>query len=318
MKLTIKILKFKILHLKKALIIRLGQLGDVILTTSVIEELYERNYEIHYLTRKPFNEIFADDFRVKKVFIDKEVKLSELLKEKYSLILDLHFKFKTFLLSKIISPFHSKHYNKRILERRLTLIFKKNFNNKRIYEMYNETINSNKKPKLIVKGEPIIEGDYIVINPTARYSSRIYRHYDKLDKLLENIPIKKVYIGTEKDLHFLKNYEFSGINLIGKTTIREMLLIVKYAKLFVGNDSGISHIASAFNIPSIVFFGPTVLSFGFEPFSDKYKVFQVNDLPCRPCSLHGEKPCKRNDYACLDWIEPEIVFEKILEFLSLL
>ncbi|MEO0202198.1 MAG: glycosyltransferase family 9 protein [candidate division WOR-3 bacterium] len=302
--------------MKKALIIRLGQLGDVVLTTSVIEELYERNYEIHYLTRKPFDEIFIDDFRIKKIFIDGEVKILELLKENYEIVLDLHFKLKTILLSKLISPFSSRNYNKRILERRLTLIFKKDFNNKRIYEMYNETIGSNKKPKLIINGKPIIEGNYIVINPTARYPSRIYTHFDKLDKLLKNLKIKKVYIGTKKDLHFLENYEFSGINLIGKTSIREMLLIVKYARLFIGNDSGISHIASAFNVPSIVFFGPTVLSFGFEPFSDNYKVFEVKNLPCRPCSLHGEKPCKRKDYACFSWIEPEIVFEKVLEFLS--
>jgi len=297
----------------KALIIRLGQLGDVVLTTSVIEHLYEENYEIHYLTKKPFDEIFFEDYRVKKIFIYGQVSLSELLKEKYNLVLDLHSKIKTIILSKIISPFHSKTYNKRILERRLTLIFKKPFNKLRIYEMYNEVVRSNKKPRIILNSKPIIEGDYIVINPTARYPSRIYRHYDKLDKLLNKIGIKKVYIGTENDLHFLKNFEFNGINLIGKTTIREMLNIVKYAKLFIGNDSGITHIASAFNVPSIVFFGPTVLSFGFEPFCDRYYVFEIKNLPCRPCSLHGEKPCKRKDYACLSWIEPELVFERILE-----
>ncbi len=301
--------------MKKALIIRLGQLGDVVLTTGVIEELYQRGYEIHYLTKRPFDELFWDDYRIKKVFIDREVSIFELLRQKYNLVLDLHSKIKTIILSKFISPFCSKTYNKRIIQRRLTLIFKRAFNNKRIYEMYNETIKTNKKPRLIVNGKPLIDDDYIVINPTARYPSRIYRHYHRLDKLLEKLNIKRVYIGTENDLHFLKNYNFNGINLIGKTSLREMLLIVKYAKLFIGNDSGITHIASSFNIPSIVFFGPTVLSFGFEPFSDKYKVFEVKDLPCRPCSLHGEKPCKRKDYACLDWIEPEIVFEEIENFL---
>ncbi|MCS7245701.1 MAG: glycosyltransferase family 9 protein [candidate division WOR-3 bacterium] len=232
------------------------------------------------------------------------------------MVLDLHSKLKTIILSKLINPLNSKTYDKRILQRRLTLYFKKPINKKRIYEMYNETINAYERPKLIVKGEPIVDGDYIVINPTARYPSRIYRHYDKLDKLLDKLSLKKVYIGTNDDLHFLKGTKFNGINLIGKTSIREMLIIVKYAKLFIGNDSGIAHIASAFNIPSIVFFGPTILSFGFEPFSDKYKVFEVKYLPCRPCSLHGEKPCKRKDYACLSWIEPELVLDEILQMLN--
>lgn len=286
------------------------------MTTGVVEALYNRNYEIHYLTRRPFNEIFLDDYRIKKVFIERETSIFDLLKEKYDLVLDLHSKIKTIILSKLINPLNSKTYNKRILQRRLTLYFKKPINKKRIYEMYNETISAYERPKLIVNGEPIVDGDYIVINPTARYPSRIYRHYDKLDKLLDKLSFKKVYIGTNNDLHFLKGIEFNGVNLIGKTSIREMLIIVKYAKLFIGNDSGIAHIASAFNVPSIVFFGPTVLSFGFEPFSDRYKVFEVKYLPCRPCSLHGEKPCKRKDYACLNWIEPELVLDGILQMFN--
>ena len=35
------------------------------------------------------------------------------------------------------------------------------------------------------------------------------------------------------------------------------------------------------------------------------------DLPCRPCSIYGNKPCMRGDFACMKNISPEIVVEKV-------
>ncbi|MDE5559088.1 MAG: glycosyl transferase family 1, partial [Bacteroidales bacterium] len=40
------------------------------------------------------------------------------------------------------------------------------------------------------------------------------------------------------------------------------------------------------------------------------------DLPCRPCSVFGQKPCFRGDYACLHALSPETVIEKIHALLS--
>ena len=40
------------------------------------------------------------------------------------------------------------------------------------------------------------------------------------------------------------------------------------------------------------------------------------DLPCRPCSLSGEKHCYRKDYACLQGITPEMVIEHINKVIS--
>jgi hypothetical protein len=34
-------------------------------------------------------------------------------------------------------------------------------------------------------------------------------------------------------------------------------------------------------------------------------------LPCRPCSVFGNKPCRRSDFACMQGIAPETVVERI-------
>ena len=47
-----------------------------------------------------------------------------------------------------------------------------------------------------------------------------------------------------------------GINLINKTSIREAVLILKQCNLFIGNDSGLVHLALAIGTPAIGLFGP--------------------------------------------------------------
>ena len=44
---------------------------------------------------------------------------------------------------------------------------------------------------------------------------------------------------------------------------------------------------------------------------DVENVVQRTDLDCRPCSIYGNKPCLRGDYACLNNITPEMIVEKV-------
>ncbi len=310
----------------KVLLIRLGQLGDVVLTTGAIEALHRKGIEVHFLTRKPFDEVFQDDYRVKRVFVEGEVSISQLRREKYDFVFDLHGKIKTFLLSRLINPFKSFTYRKYSLRRRLSLITKRPHINIPVYQMYNDAlkkigIETTQKPRLIVNGRSPIEGDYIVISPSARYESRVWRHYDKLDALLDSLPYKRVYLGMSRDLHFLKDRipPTGGkvINLIDRTSLKEAMLIIKHARLFIGNDSGLTHIASAFDVPTVAFFGPTIPEWGFAPFASRSLFLEVKYLPCRPCSLHGEKRCARGDHACMDWLDERIAFERIKGLLEI-
>ena len=71
------------------------------------------------------------------------------------------------------------------------------------------------------------------------------------------------------------------------------------------------HLASLVNIPVISVWGATHPYAGFMG----WKQLPVNtvqlDLSCRPCSVYGQKPCWRGDYACLREIKPEQVIAKI-------
>lgn len=48
-----------------------------------------------------------------------------------------------------------------------------------------------------------------------------------------------------------------AVDLTGKTTLRETMAVLTHLKLFVGNDTGVNHIAAALGTPTVALFGPT-------------------------------------------------------------
>lgn len=63
--------------------------------------------------------------------------------------------------------------------------------------------------------------------------------------------------------------------------LREVIALISRARLFVGNDSGPAHLATAGGRPSVVIFGSTD-SATWRPWQNEHRVVQ-NDFPCNPC-----------------------------------
>ena len=89
------------------------------------------------------------------------------------------------------------------------------------------------------------------------------------------------------------------------------LILMSYLNVMLSMDSANMHMASLVNIPVISIWGATHPYGGFMG----WKQLPVNtiqlDMPCRPCSVYGESPCYRGDYACMNNIDPERVIKKI-------
>jgi len=88
-------------------------------------------------------------------------------------------------------------------------------------------------------------------------------------------------------------------NLVGKTSLSQMLALVKSAALMVCNDSLALHVASAFKVPSVALFCSTSPAFGFGPWKNKHCVLEVEGLPCKPCGRHGWHRCPTGTEACM-------------------
>ena len=83
--------------------------------------------------------------------------------------------------------------------------------------------------------------------------------------------------------------------------------IMEGGRLFIGNDSGISHLAAALGLPTLAIFGPTDPEV-WSPRGEKVWVVR-KEIPCSPCS--GERLFQCKHFECLRTIGVEDVLERL-------
>lgn len=165
-----------------------------------------------------------------------------------------------------------------------------------------------------------IPGDYIVIAPSASFLPKRWPvHYftELVRNLLQATKYHVVVLAGPED-HFCE--AFNEIkderlhNLQGKTTLKESMNVLAHAKLCIGNDSGMNHIAEANGVPCLTIFGPTDPKFGFAPHGSKSR-YLSKELFCKPCSTTGKSPCYRDRHYCMEDISVAEVEKTALEIL---
>lgn len=95
--------------------------------------------------------------------------------------------------------------------------------------------------------------------------------------------------------------------------LRNELILMSHLDVMVSMDSANMHLASLVNTPVVSIWGSTHPYAGFMGWQQKESNAVQLDLPCRPCSIFGNKPCMRGDYACLTGIKPETIVKKVEE-----
>lgn len=95
------------------------------------------------------------------------------------------------------------------------------------------------------------------------------------------------------------------------TNLHEELILMSHLDVMVSMDSANMHLASLVNTPVVSVWGATHPYAGFMGWNQKEDNAVQVALPCRPCSIFGNKPCRRGDYACLYNITPEMIAERI-------
>lgn len=102
-------------------------------------------------------------------------------------------------------------------------------------------------------------------------------------------------------------------SVAGKYKLGAEVEFMKSLDVMVTMDSANMHLASLVQTPVVSVWGATHPYAGFYGWGqDPNNAIQV-DMPCRPCSIYGNKACITGDYACLKAILPEQVKDKILE-----
>src|SRR5947209_1549895 len=96
--------------------------------------------------------------------------------------------------------------------------------------------------------------------------------------------------------------EAPTVVLSGRTTVRRLMALIKQCRLFITNDTGPMHIATAFGVPTVAIFGPTD-PLTTSPFGSGHELVR-HPVDCSPCLLR-ECPI---DHRCMQGISVEMVY----------
>lgn len=107
------------------------------------------------------------------------------------------------------------------------------------------------------------------------------------------------------------------MNLCGETSLATLSEVLGACNALVCNDSGSMHMAAVANTPIVSVFGPTVLEFGYQPWSNDFIVLEKKNLKCRPCSLHGGEKCPIGTHECMKMIRSDEAIAALRSFVDI-
>lgn len=165
----------------------------------------------------------------------------------------------------------------------------------------------------------ISESNIIVgINPGAAYGSAKCwlpeRFREVALKLIENPNVFVIFFGDQSGSSLVgqicNDLPERVLNLAGKTSLRELMALINSCSIFLTNDSGPMHIASAFNIPLLALFGSTS-EIKTGPYNEG-KVIHKH-VPCSPCFL---RKCPKPDFPCMEKIGVDEVYRELEDLIN--
>jgi ADP-heptose:LPS heptosyltransferase len=102
----------------------------------------------------------------------------------------------------------------------------------------------------------------------------------------------------------------------GRLNLTGELALMSHLHVMVSMDSANMHLASLVNIPVVSVWGATHPYSGFMGWRQSESLAVQTTLDCRPCSIYGNKPCLRGDYACLSEISALDIVRKVNSILA--
>jgi heptosyltransferase-2 len=188
-----------------------------------------------------------------------------------------------------------------------------------------------KNPSLYLNSEEIKNADKILGNmgikedfkivgicPGASYGPakrwQIERFRALAEQLTRNRKVEVLIFGSNKEKELgeiVKQGINNTLNLCGKTTTRELMALIKKCDVFITNDTGPMHIASALDVNVVAIFGPTIPG-RTAPLGEATII--KKDVICSPCK---HRVCPKKNHDCMEKISVEEVFEVVKKFLKL-
>lgn len=332
------------------LVIRTSAMGDVAMTVPVLWSL-SKSYpdaKLTMLTTESFAPMFENISNLKLVFLDKKEKhkgfvgLIRLFKSlqtyRFDAVADLHDVLRSKVLRWLffLSGVKMAKINKGRNEKKQLIAQGKDFSSplktsfNRYYDVFQrlgfdfelkfQSIFENNIPisNLLIETFGEKKGNWIGIAPFAKHRGKIYplEKMEQVVALLNEEKSNSIFLfgsGEEEKKIILSWVEKYDRILLLPVEFRlpEELILMAHLDVMLSMDSANMHLASLVGTPVVSIWGATHYYAGFLGWNQSLNHVVEIDLDCRPCSIFGNKTCRRNDYACLNWIEAQSVVERI-------
>jgi heptosyltransferase-2 len=133
------------------------------------------------------------------------------------------------------------------------------------------------------------EGTWLAINPGAAYGSAKRwlpeRFSQVADSLAQTNDFNVLLIGgsNERDLgrEIEETMQREALNMVGATSVRQMVALLSRCTLMITNDSGPMHVGAALGVPIVAIFGSTDHTTTY-PYGVRHKIVR-KDFDCAPC-----------------------------------
>jgi heptosyltransferase-2/heptosyltransferase-3 len=151
---------------------------------------------------------------------------------------------------------------------------------------------------------------FALVHPAAAFATKQWA-VEKFAKIIEELAergIPSVALVTAKEATLgeqLKHQCSVPVTIFDDLSLPEVTALSSRASIFVGNDSGIAHIAAAVGVPSVVIFGSSNRAH-WQPWAKAPAEIVFEELPCQPC--HG--------YFCEKFDQPECIIRVPVEKVS--
>jgi heptosyltransferase-2 len=331
--------------LMRILVIRFSALGDCILLCPFLEHLKTHGAErISVVTKRGYMELFAAARGVDRVIaMDERAGLGGLAqivrahRSEGVSIIDAHGSLRSRLLSSGLGGAGAR-IKKYYRERFGLIIFKRRCDIPTVNQRYSalgETLgfpamthgvggldvpqSAQIKIRSLLGG---IDRQMVAVAPGSRWPMKrwgVEKYVDLTRRITEDHGCHVVLLGNDLEAEstapIAQAMGGNVTNLIGRTSILEAAAAIQHTVAFIGNDSGLMHLAEAVGVPVIALFGPTVNAFGYYPSLPESKVIE-RDLICRPCSRNGRRRCIKGTQECLTAISVDPIEETFSDLIA--
>ena len=337
----------------RLLVIRTSAMGDVAFTTPVIAGMRRQypDTELVILTRAAFKSFFSEDDRLKLFFPDLKGRhkgftgiirlFSDLQKQgKFDYIIDLHDVLRSQLLRILfrLTGVSVSVIDKGRKEKRDIIKGRSKKQLKHSAERYRDAfaragfqIKTSDGPWIVPSREALrktaglIDSENVInigVAPCAKHLLKMWPE-DYMEKLLGLISdsrnVKFWLFGGNEDVVRLEALAVrlkNSYSIAGKLKLDEELALMSRLSFMIAMDSSNMHMAALTGTKVISIWGGTDPLTGFgaweQPDENAIRI-PVEELTCRPCTVFGKGKCKRGDFACMMWLTPEKVYEKLVQ-----